>query len=285
MFRFERISDFLSKEISVLSRVEKVFFVAGTGLFIFLFLLFFQPFGVNNYDPRETISFQFFWLMFSMGLFVSVVLAINEFLLFPLLIKKYSRKGMILWSLWSVFWLGSWIFLFYNYLGGWHDLQWKSFFGFIGNIGMMSILPIAVILFYIRIRELGISLKSAHSFSYGSAIGDQLLIFTADNLKDQFSVPLKYLLYLESEDNYIAVYHLHDGSPKKTLIRKSLKQVQEENLDPALIRCHRSLIINQFHLQQIKGNRNKLVLSLDHVKDPIPVSRQYIDDIYLLISD
>ena len=265
MSQLEKVREYLSKEIAVLSLREKVFFVAGTGLFIFLFLLFFQPFGVNNYDPRETISFQFFWLMFSMGLFVSVVLAINEFLLFPLLIKKYSRKGMILWSLWSVFWLGSWIFLFYNYLGGWHDLQWKSFFGFIGNIGMMSILPIAVILFYIRIRELGISLKSAHSFSYGSAIGDQLLIFTADNLKDQFSVPLKYLLYLESEDNYIAVYHLHDGSPKKTLIRKSLKQVQDENLDPALIRCHRSLIINQFHLQQIKGNRNKLVLSLEDI--------------------
>ena len=251
---------------------------------MFLFLLFFQPFGVNNYNPKETITLQFFLTMLLMGIAVSALLALNELVLFPLLIKHPRRIEMITWIVWSIIWLGSGVFLLYNYLGNWHDFVWSSYFEFIGNIGVVSLIPIVGEFFYIKIKDLRVSLEEAHAYSYGKADGDHLLIFGADNLKDQLTVPLKYLVYLESEDNYIAIYHLKQETLTKTLIRKSLKSVQEEAHHPALIRCHRSFIINLVHLQQVYGNRNKLKLYLVPLKDPIPVSRQYIDDVFQLVS-
>jgi len=266
-----------------LSFKEKGYFVMLTGLFVALFLLFFQPFGVNNYDPSERITLQFFLIVMLMGLLVSLLLAVNEFILFRLVVRKQTRKIMIAWILWSIVWLSTGLFLVYNFLGEWHDLKWTSYLSFIGNIGTLSLIPIAGILLYIKIRTLSTSLESAHAYTYGGAEGDQLLAFKADNLKDHFTLPLKYVVYLESEDNYVAIYHLKNDALAKTLLRKSLKSIQQEGHHKALIRCHRSFIINLMHLQQVYGNRNKLSVFLGPVKEPIPVSRQYLDDIYKLI--
>ena len=278
----ERIKGFSGD--TILNRREKLYFTILTGLFVSFFLLFFQPFGVNNYDPHERITLQFFLLTMLMGLIVFTLLAINEFIVFPILIKQQTRKTMVAWIVCSMVWLSTGIFFFYNFLGDWHDFRWISYFSFIGNIGILSLIPIAGILLYIKIRDLRTSLESAHAYTHGSEEGDQLLVFKADNLKDHFSLPLKYFVYMESEDNYVAIYHIKNDSLSKTLLRKSLKSIQQENHHKALIRCHRSFIINLMHLQKVYGNRNKLSVFLAQVTDPIPVSRQYLDDIYNLIS-
>ncbi|MFZ1806932.1 MAG: LytTR family DNA-binding domain-containing protein [Cyclobacteriaceae bacterium] len=266
-----------------LSIKEKVYFIILTGLFVSFFLLFFQPFGVNNYDPAERITLQFFSIAMLMGVIVSMLLAFNEFILFRLIIKQQTRKTMIAWIIWSIIWLSTGLFLFYNYLGEWHDFKWTSYLSFIGNIGTLSLIPLVGIVLFIKIRTLRTSLESAHAYTYGGAEGDQLLTFKADNLKDHFTLPLKYVVYLESEDNYVAIYHLKNDVLNKALIRKSLKSIQQEEHHKTLIRCHRSYIINLMHLQQVYGNRNKLSVFLGPVKDPIPVSRQYLNDIYNLI--
>lgn len=190
---------------------------------------------------------------------------------------------MVVWILWSIVWLSTGIFLFYNFLGEWHDMRWTSYLSFIGNIGGLSLIPLIGILLFIKIRTLRTSLESAHTYTYGDTEGDQLLTFKAENLKDHFTLPLKCIVYLESEDNYVAIYHLKNDVLAKSLIRKSLKSIQQEGHHKALIRCHRSFIINLMHLQQVYGNRNKLSVFLGPVKEPIPVSGQYLDDIYKLI--
>lgn len=282
------INHLKKKDISIeqgtsLSPREKGYFIILTGLFVSFFLLFFQPFGVNNYDPSERITLQFFSIALLMGVIVILLLAFNEFIVFSLIIKQRSRKIMVAWIIWSIVWLSTGLFIFYNYLGEWHDLSWISYLSFIGNVGTLSLIPLAGILLFIKIRTLKTSLSSAHSFTYGGAEGDQLLTFKADNLKDHFTLPLKFIVYIESEDNYVAIYHLKNDVLIKTLLRKSLKSIQQEGHHKALIRCHRSFIINLMHLQQVYGNRNKLSVFLGPVKDSIPVSRQYLDDIYSLI--
>ncbi len=256
------------------------------GLFVTLFLLFFQPFGINNYDPRETISLQFFLLVLTMGSTSVVFMAINELFLYSLIIKKQPKqKELMVWTFWSILWLSGGIFLLYNYLGNWHDFHLTSYLEFVGNTAVLCALPIASIFIYVRIRELRTSLAKAHTYSYQGAIDtSELIVFYADNQKDQFTIPLKFIVYLESEDNYISIHHLDNGSVVKTLLRKNLKRIQQEEHHPALIRCHRSYIINLVHLHKIVGNRNKLDVHLVHLNNTIPVSRQYMDEVYALIS-
>ena len=275
---------YLTERVEPLSQKEKLVFILLTGFFVFLFMLFFQPFGVNNYDPDETITLDFFLIMALMGLVVSLIIGINEFLIYRLVIPRLpNRLQLILWIGWSVVWLASGTFLFYNYLGNFHDWVWSSWFEFIGNIGAMSLIPLAGILVYIRIRNLSSSLNARELQLFSNEEGEALLNFIAENEKDQFSIPLKYLLLIESEDNYVAVHYLKDEQVTKVLLRKSLKSLQEESHHPALVRCHRSYMVNLKHIREVKGNRKRMSITLENIEESIPVSRQYADQIYEVV--
>ncbi len=274
----------LATKSPVLNRREKIYSVLMAGFFVFLFLLFFQPFGVNNYNTQETITLEFFLAILLMWVLISLLLAINEFFIFPMLIKQPTRGKMLGWIIWSMVWLSSGVFLFYNFLGGWHDFQLSSYFEFLANIAALSLFPLGGLFLYLKIRELHKALETDHPYTYRAGEDEFLLVFTAENQKDHFTLPLKLLLFIESDDNYVSIHHLQDDRVIKTLFRKSLKSIQEEALHPALLRCHRSYLINLAHLQQIHGNRNKLTIFLNHVKAPIPVSRQYMDSVFALVS-
>ena len=274
----------LATKSPVLNRSEKAYFVLLTGLFVFLFLLFFQPFGVNNYNTQETITLEFFLAILLMWMVVSLLLAFNEFLIFPRVIKQPTRGKMLGWIIWSMLLLSSGVFLFYNFLGAWHDFRLGSYFEFLGNIVALSLFPLGGLFLYLKIRELRKALETDHPYTYRAGEDEFLLVFTAENQKDHFTLPLKLLLFIESDDNYVSIHHLQDDRVIKTLFRKSLKSIQEEALHPALLRCHRSYLINLTHLQQIHGNRNKLTVFLNQVKTPIPVSRQYMDSVFALVS-
>mgnify|MGYP001278006159 CR=1 FL=1 len=275
---------YLAKESPMLSRKEKLYFVLLVGLFMFLFLLFFQPFGVNNYDPGERINSKLLLGLSFVCLLTTLLLAFNEFIVFPLIFRQPSRGQMLFWIIWSMIFLGSGIFLLYNYMGEWHDFYLSSYFEFLGNISILSLIPVASLLLYVKVRELNRSLDSVHAYTPQPLDADSLLILTAENQKDRFTLPLKLLLYIASDGNYIMIHHLQDNRPVKTLFRKSLKSTQEEAMHPTLLRCHRSYVINLLHLQQIHGNRNNLKVYINHVASPIPVSRQYMDAVFNLIA-
>ena len=77
------MKSFLREQYFQLSRKEKFYAILLIGLFFSLFMIFFQPFGVNNYDPKESITPLFVGIIISMGIYLAVLLLINEFLIFP----------------------------------------------------------------------------------------------------------------------------------------------------------------------------------------------------------
>ncbi|MFY0627419.1 MAG: LytTR family transcriptional regulator [Reichenbachiella sp.] len=134
-------------------------------------------------------------------------------------------------------------------------------------------------------KSLKTSLKKAYEYDNHNDKKNDLIVLTAENDKDKFSIKFKNLVYIQSEENYISIFHLSNNNLNKTLFRKSLKSVLDEVYDSALIRCHRSYIINLQHLSMIEGNKNKLQLLLDHVPFKIPVSRNYADAIINLVDN
>jgi hypothetical protein len=247
-------------------------------------MIFFQPFGVNNYNPSEKIGEEFLYGITAFTLIVSVVLLINEFLLKVLLKASSLTKFSILWFLTSGSFLGSTLFLVYNILGNWHDFSIFSYLDFVKNMGILYTMPYLALHIYVKIRDLNESLNASYNYNSKQSDVTENLVFTADNQKDNFSVKMNSLVYINSDDNYVTIYHLINSELKKTLLRKSLKSIQEESIHENLFRCHRSFLINIYHLNSIKGNRNKLQVYLNNVKDSIPVSRAYIEDVLNLID-
>ena len=86
-----------------------------TGFFVFAFLTFFQPFGVNNYDPTEKLRPIFVVAMLLFGVIVSLGLAFNEFILKPRLNLPMTQGGVILWIGWNLLSLSTVLFIVYNF--------------------------------------------------------------------------------------------------------------------------------------------------------------------------
>ena len=252
----------------------KWIFVISIGLFMVLFLLAFQPFGVNNFDPHFHISMEFVLIVSSFGLLVTGTLAVNEFLLRPLLLRRLTRLQLYGWLAWVFILVATVVFGFYNYLGDWHDLKWTSYLGFIRDIGMLISIPVAGFIFFIRHESLKsefVRLQSIHLVAPAS----KLMHFCSDNQKDQISVVLEDLLYLESQDNYLAIVYLERGVRRTALVRTSLKRLESSLDEPVLVRCHRSFIVNLLRVRNCHGNRHGLKLGVDGADRSIPVSRSF----------
>jgi hypothetical protein len=251
----------------------KWIFAASIGAFLAVFMLAFQPFGVTNYDPKFSINLEFVLVIAAFGLLSSASIAFSEFILRPLLLGDPTRRQLIAWLGWDFVLVGSVVFVFYNFMGDWHDLHWTSYFGFIRDVGMVMVFPVAGFLFYIRHESLHSRYVHLSSFP-ASPRSRELLHLTSDNEKDVLSVAVDDLLYLESQDNYLAVVFMDSGQRRSSLIRSSLKRI-EAMAGTQLTRCHRSFMVNLRRVRACHGNQHGLKLTLEGNDDPIPVSRGY----------
>ncbi len=274
----------LNEPIEGLSTQEKLHLSWITGLFLFLFMVYFQPFGVNNYRPDEAINTELLMGVTIFSLATTAVIALNELLIYRWFVRRLTRLTALLWIAWSLLLLSTSLFLTYNLLGNWHDWHWSSFLGFIVNITSLAALPIAGVMVYLYIKGLKDSLNRSYEFRSATNEGIVTVKILAENNKDFFSTRLKDLLYIQSEDNYITIFYLDEQTINKHLLRNTLKAIESTQLHPALVRCHRSYLINLYHLKKVSGNRNKLELRLGSVEDLIPVGRQYAESIILLTS-
>jgi hypothetical protein len=247
-------------------------FAISIGVFLALFLLVFQPFGVNNFDPTFHISLEFALAVGAFGVLVTATVAVNEFLLRPLVLRQLTRRRLIAWLAWTFLLVATGVFLLYNWFGNWHDFRWSSYLGFIRDVSLLISLPVAGFLFYIRhewLKSEYVQLQAIHL----SGPAPRLVHFSSDNGKDQVSVALDDLLYLESQDNYVAVTWVEGGARRASLIRSSLKRLEEILDEPLLLRCHRSFIVNLARVRGCRGNRHGLQLTLEGADRPVPVSR------------
>lgn len=255
----------------------KAIFVLSIGLFLCIFLLVFQPFGVSNYDPKFKIDFTFLGYMLGVGAAVTAALAASEFVLRPLLLPEASRRSLIGWIAWDYVLAGSVAYVYYNHLGGWHDLSWGSYLGFLRDVSMVVSFPIAGFLLYIR--HAALASRFIHlTPPAATAPSHERLQFTSDNGKDVLTIASGDLLYLESQDNYLEVVYLRNGERRSQLIRSSLKRIEARAL-PGLARCHRSFIVNLLQVRACHGNRHGLKLSLPGLDQTLPVSRAYTQTI------
>ncbi len=80
----ENIIRFWSKPVFFLrSKKEKWGLIIFLALYIPLFLLVFQPFGVNNYDPTHAIRMEFVIAAIAFGIVNFITLFIFEFAITP----------------------------------------------------------------------------------------------------------------------------------------------------------------------------------------------------------
>ncbi len=265
-----------SPTMTLSSNRDKFFLVGFILLFTPLFLLIFQPFGVNNYDPTHRIGLQLIVGATGFGVVNALTLAFFEFFIAPRWFPAPSRLLFVGRLALELILVATITFIFYNWLGNFHDWSWSSYWGFIRDVSLMSTIPITMLGLYFGYRN---SYQAVEAFEVAlTDSADDLIWLEPSHGSERLAVVPGHLLFLEAHDNYVEIYYLQENQLQKVLMRSTLKRM-EQQLSPFNIRrCHRSYLVNRHHIYQIRGSRHNLKLSLNGTDMQIPVSRSYIED-------
>jgi hypothetical protein len=261
-----------------------------SSLFLYLFLVFFQPFGVNNYKPSNMVTLELAFELIGLIPIIFLIIYLNEKLIRPRLILKPNLQQLIPWFIWELILVGSGSFMLYNFLGDFHDFSLSSYVYHIFEVSSVLIFPFFGTLFYFRFLKikkdyqdiLSVSNEKHNSTSNKS---DELVLLSGDYKKDQIAVQINKMVVIQSEDNYVGLNYLEDNKLKKYLIRSTLNNIEKLLSQELVVRCNRSQIVNLNHLESYKKVSHKLLLKINHLEKEIIVSRSNYSKVINLIQE
>ncbi|GAB3246388.1 LytTR family DNA-binding domain-containing protein [Larkinella harenae] len=267
-------------------RWAKAFWI---GAFVGLFLLIFQPFGLNLWDtPYKTVK------ILGFGLISFLATAFLNLLMPVLFTRQFSNDSWtvgheILWITFHISLIGLANYFYLQWLIG-SSIHAPDLIGTIVVTFLIGIFPSAasVMVNYIiklkkyseSARQIPVREHTEVPVSITTTDERMRVTLTAENEKDSLSLPIADLLYIESSDNYSTITYLKNNQPSKSMLRSSLSRLENQvatNENSAIVRCHRSFVVNLDKVEKVTGNAQgyKLHLHNDHFQ--IPVARKYND--------
>jgi len=254
------------------------------GLFVALFLMIFQPFGIS--ESKES---NLFLKTGGFGV-VSFVVLLFFFYIFPrffktfFLEKNYTLGKELIANVGMLFFVTIGNGLYAQYI-----LQqdvFGSIFVLIWQTLLVGIFPLTFVALIQYNRKLNANIRASKEIQIPNQNSSSLEIKTSSiqyffisGEQEKKQIELDDLLYLESDGNYASLHQLKEGQVLKTIHRTTLKSIEEENTFENIQRCHRSYIVNLNQVTAVNGNAQGLKLSLKNCDDIIPVSKKYIPEI------
>lgn len=257
----------------------KWLFALFSGLFVFVFLFFFQPFG-----SAQSIAYKYIFLAgFGVAVFLGVA---TTYFILPKLFREFFRPEK--WTIGKEILLQFGSILIISVFNSLHNYNWwpdinlyQTFFNFVIITISIGIFPITGLIFF---KERTLSKRNTQKAQLlynqlpSKSIEETITVqIQEDSVKESpIVMQLSEFVYAQSEGNYITIHYLNGNTLMHKLIRLSLKQleIQLENLSQ-IKRCHRSYLINRQHITSIDGNARSLTIQLEKVATSIPVSRTF----------
>ncbi|MEM9933999.1 MAG: LytTR family DNA-binding domain-containing protein [Bacteroidota bacterium] len=260
---------------------QKAFLIIASSLFVYIFLLIYQPFGGAEVPNKP---------LFFVGFALSVMTGLSAgYILFPSLFPPWFqaeewtiRKEILL--LGSSLLIISILNYLYNSIAGANYAPQHSLLAFVGITLAVGIFPILGMIFLVELylnkhnQKLAQQLVVPLGFSDPiPTVNPALITFTSEAKKpERLTVYVDEFLFATSDSNYITIFYERKGKLNRKLLRLSLKKVENQLSHlPSIIRCHKSYLINQDKIQHINGNARSLTLTLVGYTGSIPVSRNY----------
>ena len=278
------LREWLERPYPLIHRIrDKALLVLGFGLFTYLFLLLYQPFGAEQIEQGREI------FLLGFGASVTLGLSIMYFLLPLLLPKAFDRNAWKVRKEIAFLTLGVLLVSALNYtynvtVGQEIAAPQHDLLGFIGISLSIGIFPILGLVFltelYLKRRNLAEAQRLTDQMDQEQTVplpqNAALLVIKPETVKSPpLEIPATDFLYATSDNNYSTVYFLKDGKAERKLLRLALKNLELQLADsPDIVRCHRSYIVNRKKIKDFQGNARSLFLLLEGIDEAIPVSRK-----------
>ena len=252
-----------------------------SGLFIALFLLYFEPFNLHlNTDGNKVFHMSFF------GCITTFVLLFFLYV-FPLLLpnlfsdKNWKLGYQMILNMLIIIAIAVFNSIYSNYMNS-IPFGWDSYWLILSRTSVLGILPIAFITFsdyYLKVKS---SLNSASNIiknkkEFLKDLKEVTHQISTDLKSETFSFKENDFNYAIAVGNYIDMCSLDENTLKKVTYRVTLSSFEIQVKESSnLIRCHRSYLVNLNKVKNISGNAQGLKLELINQSEIISVSRKYI---------
>jgi len=261
-----------------------------TSLFVALFLVAFQPFGLGSINgPNKLLVIASYGLpCFPPNLLINCVL-----------VHLFRRSGKMAAG-WKVYHTLATMLLFllvigasnYTYdcilSGADFNLRWLVRMEL--YTALVGFFPAAVIFASARALSASRNESAAEALNRSietaakteappATVPAHIISLSGDNKDESLSVDARDICYLKSDGNYVEVVVATEGAKRETkLLRATLKDMETQLAGQCgdIVRCHRSFLVNQRRILGAEGNAMGLVISLDRDGLQVPVSRSYV---------
>ncbi len=268
-----------SSTFNELKEQLKLFFSISLG--IYLFVLFFQPFGNVRPDINEK-------LLYNAGLAGITGFTMWIFrIVIPYFFKGFSN--FVKWNIDSekliyvfIWFFNSLAFVFYiRYVG---PLRMTMFLIF--KIALLNLVPVVVLTIADTSKSLNQMLHalieqnkklSGRLSNDSKEIVKSEEVFSSENKSEFIKLQLDDLVLIKSADNYVEIMYKDNERIQQKLIRNTLKNIEAQlNKYSEFIRCHRTYIVNKKFVLDFSRGYTGYRLKLSGYNEEIPVSRQYL---------
>jgi DNA-binding LytR/AlgR family response regulator len=276
------------------------------GSFVGLFLLIFQPFGLDDWETSGKAL-----KILGFGL-VTMLVMMADSLLLPILFPRYfsdqdwtvGREIIRTLLLIVVIAIGNRLYLAWLFNTTALSHGWLPILGMTFIVGIFPTIGAVLLNYIIQLRKYSraaaaISDQSDLSQSQEPWLREQvsavrptdipapMLNLIADNEKDSLTLRADKLLFIESTDNYCTVVYIDHTTAGieqslKPLLRTSLSRLETQiatslGAGAHVVRCHRSYIVNLNRVERVSGNAQGYKLHLYGGQFQVPVARRFND--------
>lgn len=263
---------------------SRVAIILGSGLFVGLFLIIFQPFGTASFQHPYKNA-----ILMGYSLVVILSFLLME-LLFKLVFRPYFKEeNWVFWKqlLFNLILLAISIAACYVYRQSIFSqtLQWRGLIGFYRFAMPIASFVVAgwVLLDYIaklkRHQQTADSLSINHSVPASRETEEKKaeteITIESQNGKENYTFNEEELFYIQSADNYCQI----STTSGSQLLRNTLNSLDTQVESEHIVRCHRSYIVNLNLVEKVSGNAQGYKLHLKGLEQAIPVARSKSKDI------
>ena len=280
MKKLSQLKSWLNKPYPMIEDKKKaLLFSFFFALFIFLFLLIFQPFGISEITHNKLGYLSgYFFITFGIMLISNILLPQwFETFFSP---DHWTVKKNIISVLLHTLVIGL-LNYEYNQRFGTSETTYYGPVSFILLTIAVGIFPIIFTIFFIERH-----LRKKHQ-RFASELNEKIehsgtnpenipLILRTESKNETLRINSLDFLCARSEGNYVAVFFRRGEHYERKLIRSSLTNIEEQLSSFEYIkRCHRSYLANLHRVDDISGNSRNYNLKIKHLDFSIPISRSY----------
>jgi hypothetical protein len=250
------------------TKKSKFYTILLFGLFIFLFLYLFKPFGLSQIKPSEQL-----FITMGFGVITAFMLVVFKFVIEPVVVgEKWTLGKSLIWDLIIASSIGAANYFYISIIFS-IPFFFKYLLYGIWTAILVGSIPVTIshIMAYNKLYRN--ALKEA-DIPEEKVLWEEEVRITAGNEKNDLRINPKAVIYLCSNDNYVTIATIKDNAINKITIRGTLKSAESElRRNARFFRCHKCYIVNLDFVERVVGHSQNMKIKLLHTTEVIPVSR------------